>query len=343
MKKVLFMVTKSENGGAQKWSKEQIEICSEDFNCYLATDENGWLSQNVKVKNKYLSTLIKKRLSLRYLLDLNKFIKENNIDLIIASSANAGIYSRLIKILNRSVKIIYVSHGWSSIYNGGKLAFLYTFIEKQLSKISDSILCISKQDYQNAQDIIGIEKNKLKWITNKIFSLNKNKDFKETKKIKLLSVARLTSPKRIDLIINATKNIDNLELYIVGDGILRNSLEAIKHKNVFFLGEIDAFDDFAAYDIFTLISESEGLPLSALEAMDAEMPLILSDVGGCSELIENNGVLTNNNVDEIKKAIELCIVNKTTYSKQSKDNFNKKFDLELNKSIYLEYYNKILN
>lgn len=31
MKNILFMVTKSQNGGAQKWSKEQIEICSNDF------------------------------------------------------------------------------------------------------------------------------------------------------------------------------------------------------------------------------------------------------------------------------------------------------------------------
>ena len=230
MKNILFMVTKSQNGGAQKWTKEQIEICSNDFNCFLATDEDGWLSQNVKVQDKFLNKLIYKRFSFSYLLLLNEFIKYNNINLIIASSANAGIYSRLIKLFNKKIKVIYVSHGWSSIYNGGKLAFLYTFIERQLSKISDSILCISKKDFQNAKDIIKINDNKLKWITNKIYPI-KNIEIlkKQNEKIKLLTVARLETPKRVDLLIEATKSLDNLELHIVGDGSQRNYLESIMY------------------------------------------------------------------------------------------------------------------
>mgnify|MGYP003446025932 CR=1 FL=1 len=344
MKNILFMVTKSQNGGAQKWTKEQIEICSNDFNCFLATDEDGWLSQNVKVQDKFLNKLIYRRFSFSYLLLLNEFIKYNNINLIIASSANAGIYSRLIKLFNKKIKVIYVSHGWSSIYNGGKLAFLYTFIERQLSKISDSILCISKKDFQNAKDIIKINDNKLKWITNKIYPI-KNIEIlkKQNEKIKLLTVARLETPKRVDLLIEATKSLDNLELHIVGDGSQRNYLESIKHKNVFFHGEIDGFNDFRNYDIFSLISDSEGLPLSALEAMSSELPIILSDVGGCFELIDENGILVKNNVNEIKRAISKCILNKEIFSKKSIELFTKMYNLDLNKDIYVDYYKEIIN
>ena len=344
MKNILFMVTKSQNGGAQKWTKEQIEICSNDFNCFLATDEDGWLSQNVQVKDKILNNSIYKRFSFSYLLELNKFIRNNEIDLIISSSANAGIYSRLIKLLNKKIKVIYVSHGWSSIYNGGKLAFLYTFIERQLSKISDSILCISKKDFQNAKDIIKINDNKLKWITNKIYPI-KNIEIlkKQNEKIKLLTVARLETPKRVDLLIEATKSLDNLELHIVGDGSQRNYLESIKHKNVFFHGEIDGFNDFRNYDIFSLISDSEGLPLSALEAMSSELPIILSDVGGCFELIDENGILVKNNVNEIKRAISKCILNKEIFSKKSIELFTKMYNLDLNKDIYVDYYKEIIN
>ena len=344
MKNILFMVTKSQNGGAQKWTKEQIEICSNDFNCFLATDEDGWLSQNVKVQYKFLNKLIYRRFSFSYLLLLNEFIKYNNINLIIASSANAGIYSRLIKLFNKKIKVIYVSHGWSSIYNGGKLAFLYTFIERQLSKISDSILCISKKDFQNAKDIIKINDNKLKWITNKIYPIKNIEILKEqNEKIKLLTVARLETPKRVDLLIEATKSLDNLELHIVGDGSQRNYLESIKHKNVFFHGEIDGFNDFRNYDIFSLISDSEGLPLSALEAMSSELPIILSDVGGCFELIDENGILVKNNVNEIKRAISKCILNKEIFSKKSIELFTKMYNLDLNKDIYVDYYKEIIN
>ena len=344
MKNILFMVTKSQNGGAQKWTKEQIEICSNDFKCLLATDEDGWLSKNVQVGKKFLTKLIYKRFSFAYLFQLYKFIKNNEIDLIIASSANAGIYSRLIKLLNKKIKVIYVSHGWSSIYNGGKLAFLYTFIEKQLSKIGDSVLCISKKDFENAQNIIGIKKSKIKWITNKIYPIRKIKNLKkENEKIKLLTVARLEPPKRVDLLIEATKDLDDVELHVVGDGSQKDYLESIKHKNVVFHGEVDGFNDFKDYDIFSLISDSEGLPLSALEAMSSGLPIILSDVGGCFELVEENGVLVQNNKDEIKNAIINTVAKKEYFSNKSVELFNNNYNLELNKNIYLNYYMDILN
>jgi len=342
--KILFLITKAGNGGAQKWTKEQIEICSNSFKCFLATDENGWLTKNVNIEGKLLNCLIHKRFSFRYLFELNNFIKYNNINLIIASSANAGIYSRLLKLINKEIRVIYVSHGWSSIYNGGKLRFLYTFIEKQLAKISDSILCISKKDFENAKNIIKINENKLKWITNKISPFkNINPVNKQNKTIKLLTVARLAPPKRIDLLIEASKNVENLELHIVGDGLLKNNLEIIKHENLYFHGEIDGFNNFSSYDIFALISDSEGLPLSALEAMSSGMPIILSDVGGCFELIDENGILVKNNVDDIKKAIIKCVSNKEFFSKNSIKLFNKMYNLELNKDIYIAYYKDVLN
>lgn len=343
MNNVLFIITKSENGGAQKWTKEQIEICSDSFQCFLATNEKGWLTRNINVENSFFDKLIHKRFSIFYLYKLNQFIQDNNIDLIIASSANAGIYSRLITLLNKKVKIIYVSHGWSSIYNGGKLAFLYTFIEKQFSRLSNSVLCISKKDFDNAKNIIKINENKLKWITNKIYPIkNINSIKKENKTVRILTVARLAPPKRVDLLIEASNNIENVELHIVGDGLLRNKLEITKHENVYFHGEIDGFNDFSSYDIFALISDSEGLPLSALEAMNAGLPIILSNVGGCSELVNNNGYLVENDVNEIKDAILDCIKNIDFLGKKSKDLFNQKFNLELSKNEYLDYYKKVL-
>ena len=46
-------------------------------------------------------------------------------------------------------------------------------------------------------------------------------------------------------------------------------------------------------DIFMLISDWEGLPLSILEAMRAGLPVIASDVGGVKEAVEDdvNGFL----------------------------------------------------
>ncbi len=339
MKKILFIVTKSENGGAQKWVKEQVEILKDEFEVYIATDEEGWLIQNTKVKSYLTDMNIRKKFSFSFYLKFLKFIKNNQIDLIVASSANAGIYSRLSKLLFKS-KIIYVGHGWSSVYNGGKLTWLYTGIEKYLSYLTESVLCVSESDYARAKDVIRIDEKKLKLIKNKIIPMKNKQGSAKHSTIKVLSVARFRLPKRVDLLISAVKNID-AELYLVGDGPLRNEYETISNDRVHFLGEVDGFDNFDKYDIFTLVSDSEGLPLSAIEAMSAGLPLVLSNVGGCPELIKENGVLVENNISDISNGIIECINNIGVYSKNSKNLFDTEFDLMKNKSIYIEYYKEI--
>lgn len=44
-------------------------------------------------------------------------------------------------------------------------------------------------------------------------------------------------------------------------------------------------------DAFLSVSRDEGLPTAALEAMSCGLPLVLTDVGSCAELIDGNGVL----------------------------------------------------
>lgn len=339
MKKVLFILTKSENGGAQKWVKEQIEILKDDFEVYIVTDEEGWLIKNTTTKAFLTDMNIRKKFSLSFLLKFSKFVKDNDIDLIIASSANAGIYSRLSKLFYKT-KVIYVGHGWSSIYNGGKLKWLYTSIEKFLSYFTESILCVSESDYKRAKNEIGIDEKKLKLIKNKIIPMKRKDDQSQNNPVKILSVARFRYPKRNDLLIKAMQYID-AELFLVGDGPLRKEYEKVKSNKIHFLGEIDGFNEFYKYDIFVLISDSEGLPLSAIEAMSAGLPLVLSNVGGCPELIDGNGILVNNHVNSIYNGILSAIRKSKEYSKKSLINFNQEFNLINFKQEYIDYYTKI--
>jgi len=340
MKRILFIVTKSDVGGAQKWVKEQIDICNQEFDCHLATNKKGWLSKYSNTKKTYFNHLIQSRFSIKYLFLLNNYVRKNKIDIIVASSANAGIYSRLLKLLNNKIKVVYVSHGWSAIYNGKKMKHLFILIEKFLSYLGDSILCVSEYDYKNATKVIHLNKNKLKKISNSIFPIVKKNRSDSNNRIKILSVARISPPKRMDLLVNAVKNID-VELHIVGDGELREDLERAAPDNVFFHGEIECFSNFLDFDIFCLISDSEGLPLSAIEAMSCGMPLILSNVGGCSELISGNGILVENNTEDIESAISQSSDQIKTYGRRSKTLFKNRFNLEKNKHKYLSYYHKL--
>ncbi|RUM66228.1 MAG: glycosyl transferase family 1 [Sulfurospirillum sp.] len=340
-KKILFIVTKSENGGAQRWVKEQIDILKDQFETHIVTDEEGWLIQNSDMDSYMTDERIKSIFSFAFLKRYADYLKKHKIDLVVSGTANAGVYGRLAKLFY-DCPVIYVSHGWSSIYNGGKMKFVYVSVEKLLSKITESVLCVSDSDYERACKEIGINPSKIKFIKNKSLPIGQKESFKlQNKRPKILNVARFKYPKRQDLLVEAARDID-ADIYFVGDGPTRKECEMNAPSNVYFLGEINGFDDFANYDLFSLISDSEGLPLSAVEAMGVGLPLVLSDVGGCPELIDGNGVLVDNEVECIRSGIKSAISNYENCSKRSVEIFNSEFNLEKFKDMYINYYKEYL-
>ncbi|EKO3067418.1 glycosyltransferase, partial [Escherichia coli] len=77
------------------------------------------------------------------------------------------------------------------------------------------------------------------------------------------------------------------------------------------------FYNYHEYDLFSLISDSEGLPMSGLEAHTAAIPLLLSDVGGCFELIEGNGLLVENTEDDIGYKLDKIFDDYENYREQA--------------------------
>ena len=98
----------------------------------------------------------------------------------------------------------------------------------------------------------------------------------------LLSAARLVLQQRPDA-----------RFVIAGTGYLLPSLKQMAAdlgiaERVTFPGvRRDVPQVLAAADIFVLSSLWEGLPLSAVEAMAAARPAVVTDVGGCGELVED--------------------------------------------------------
>jgi len=350
-KKICFVITKSEVGGAQTWVKQQIDILDEaGYECFICTNREGWLTTNSRTADVLTDKRIVQRMSLGFLRGLNRFIKEHDIDLLVGNSANGGIYSRLSAFLS-SRESIYVSHGWSSVYNGGKLAFAYNRIEKGLSKISSKVLCVSENDYHIARETIGIPDGELATIINKIYpvepdAVNKVPNKNDRKITKLLFLGRLAAPKLPMTLVKAVGNIPSIQLDIVGDGPDRDALvELIREEemqNINVLGEVKNFNAFRDYDIFCLISKSEGLPLSAVEALSCGLPILISNVGGCPEVIENNGYLTDNSSEDILKGIRLIQENSKQFSDNSQKLFSKKFDLSTGYQQYLDLYQEVL-
>ncbi len=58
------------------------------------------------------------------------------------------------------------------------------------------------------------------------------------------------------------------------------------HERLTFSGALAPQECYRSLDVVVLTSLSEGQPLVALEAMSAGLPLVVTDVGGCAELME---------------------------------------------------------
>jgi glycosyltransferase involved in cell wall biosynthesis len=126
---------------------------------------------------------------------------------------------------------------------------------------------------------------------------------KEMPSIDLIMTGRLVAIKRIDIFLLAIKRVlsdlPDVRVVIVGDGKLRKELHQFAAelnigRNINFVGHQDDVENWLCRSkVFVLTSDSEGLPLSMMEAMMSGLPAVVSDVGDLGDLVEDgvNGYL----------------------------------------------------
>lgn len=109
------------------------------------------------------------------------------------------------------------------------------------------------------------------------------------------TVGRLAPEKNQGLLIDAVAPMldKRRHLIIVGDGPERASLQARaagtwRPEYIHFTGaRQDSEALLAAFDVFALTSQSEGLPLVLLEAMATRLPVVSTAVGGVPDLVQH--------------------------------------------------------
>lgn len=117
----------------------------------------------------------------------------------------------------------------------------------------------------------------------------------------LLTVARLTAWKGVDMLLRALARVPDVRLLIAGDGPEEVRLRALANtldlgERAQFLGRVDRAalaDYFRAADYTVLYSGYEGLPHVLLESLLNGTPVIASDKGGNPEVVQHdeNGLL----------------------------------------------------
>lgn len=252
---------------------------------------------------------------------LKNIINSDKYELIHCHSPMGGVLARLAARRTRKInhtRVIYTAHGFH-FYKGAPLLnwMLYYPIEKWLSKYTDCLITINKEDYDIAKkkfkakqieliNGIGVDENKFKFE----MSEQEKSELRESLGLKdddyvLIQIGELNQNKNQLMAINTVKELikdnKNIHLLIVGKGKLEElyKQETEKYnlnKNVHFLGyRQDIPKLIKISNILVSLSYREGLPVNVIEAMCCNIPIIATDCRGNRDLIVGgkNGYLIN--------------------------------------------------
>lgn len=128
----------------------------------------------------------------------------------------------------------------------------------------------------------------------------------------VMCIGRLEPVKNISLLIEAMQGID-ANLWIVGDGSLRTSLEAqVQQQNmqsqVAFLGfRTDARDLIQLADTVVLSSDREGFPLVMVEALQADKTMASTKVNGVIEWLPSPYLAEIGHAEQLKASIQQAL------------------------------------
>jgi len=160
----------------------------------------------------------------------------------------------------------------------------------------------------------------------------------------LVCIARLSEPKRIDILLLAMARVlrDGVrcKCIIVGNGPLREKLseQALAlglRGHVFFEGfREDVGPYLRAGTAFVLTSDREGLPLALLEAMASGLPSVVTNVGGNAEVVTHGVhglVVRSGSVGEVADAISYLVTHpheRAEMSRMARARVRQEFDIE---------------
>lgn len=139
--------------------------------------------------------------------------------------------------------------------------------------------------------------------------LKEKYDIPKDKKI-ISFVARLSEEKRPEMFVEICKRLykkrKDLYFVIAGDGYLMPNVKRIIDDNFKLLGMIkETAEVYAISDLTVNCSTLEGLALTSYESLSMNVPVVSTDVGGQTELIDDSvGAIVHCNINPTKEIYE---------------------------------------
>lgn len=235
---------------------------------------------------------------------LKKLIQKEKIYLIDCHNPVAGALARLAASKAKTPFVIYTAHGFF-FYDGAgwKGKYIYKPIEKYLSKKTDILITMSKEDYLAAQKMSARKEVKLVpgmgIDTKKMSALFVDRDKKRAEfglknEFTVVCVGECIPRKNQKTALKAFASpiLEKARLLIVGEGMDLPDLERqakrlhIENRVIFLGYRKDVLEILKSADVFLFPSYQEGLSIALLEAMAVGLPIVCSDIRGNRDCVE---------------------------------------------------------
>jgi glycosyltransferase involved in cell wall biosynthesis len=373
-RKILYIITKSNFGGAQRYVFE-LATSMKDLGHQVAVACGGdgelvkkLIQANIPTyKVEGLERDISFFKELKAIFSLRTIIQNYHPDIVHINSSKAGVLGSLTARLLKVPKVIFTAHGWPFLEPRKKSWQIMAWLGSYLTGIfSHQIILVSEHDLKNTH--MPLVKSKCSVIHTAVseFPLLPRDEARmallpeETinshlHNVWLISTGELNKNKNYEAAINAVAEFNSTHstkifYVVIAQGDLLNTLkEQVELKGlkdyVYFKGYVENVRQYLlAFDMFLMPSLKEGLPYGLLEAGLAKLPCIASKVGGIPEVITDgeSGLLINpQNHMSVVEALDYLLTNPDKRSifsdnlaEDIKEKFNQKMMVEKTQEVY---------
>lgn len=301
--KILYILTRSDEiGGAQVHVRDlATAMLEKGYHPVVVVGGDGPLVAQMRERGLRCLPVNSLGRPIRPILDCKAFwavykiLKQEKPDIVSLHSSKAGLLGRLAAKV-AGIPAVFTAHGWA--FTEGVSNYrrkVYAVVERAAASWAAKIVTVSEYDYQLAlrHRVAGL--NKLRLIHNGMPDMDENgRAHPEKEPCRIIMVARFSAQKDHVSLLNSLYGLVQVpwELELIGEGPRWDEVEALADSlgildRVCFAGEIDnVAERLARSSIFVLTSRWEGLPRSIIEAMRAGLPVVASNVGGVSELVQ---------------------------------------------------------
>lgn len=322
---ILQFTSSSQIGGVETVLIDVLKHINKNlFNVFVCSlRHDGDLLEKIEhlaVNTKHLN--LRNFLDFTVLLKLYKFLKENRIQLMQTHGLTANVVGRIVGKLAKGPKIISTIHGidlWRKCYHTYLDRLTGVFVDRFLSVSEEGREVFSIREKFPRKKIVtihnGINLNRFNKASFNSLKLRYKLGFHENDII-IGEVANIRKMKGhrdvIEVIPSIVKHCPNAKFLFVGRDDSNGEIPQLAvdkgiGEYVIFLGYCENIPELLSiFDIFILPSHSEGLPVSILEAMAMELPVIATNVGGIPEIVvdgETGILIEPNKPDELANAL----------------------------------------